>query len=161
MHVPLLGALGHNVVHPHENIPTVSREVVLCSIPHATACDHLFLPEKRSLAMTADTKSTADPKAQVKNAEELLKTDVGGGIAALRGVISVEGTEPELIQAKEQAIGSLTTALADTGDATGLRELLATLRPLYANFAKAKTARIVRTVIDALARVPNTAKLQV
>jgi 26S proteasome regulatory subunit N6 len=109
----------------------------------------------------AEGKPAEDPKSRVQRAEETLKTDATAGLAALRAVIAIEGTGPELIQAKEQAIGSLTTALADTGDANGLRELLNNLKPLYAQFAKAKTARIVRTVIDALARVPNTAELQV
>lgn len=102
-----------------------------------------------------------DHQEQLKNAEELLKTDPAGGIAALRAIIATEGKDAELIRVKEGAIGSLTTVLADTNDAPGLRELLQTLKPLYVNFAKAKTARIVRTVIDGLATIPNTAELQV
>lgn len=108
-----------------------------------------------------DAKPPPDPKERLEAAEELVKSDPPGGIAALRAIIASEGKDAELIRAKEGAIGLLTTALADAGDATGLRELLQTLKPLYANFAKAKTARIVRTVIDALATIPNTAELQV
>lgn len=118
-----------------------------------------------STAGTPDPKPEAkpppDPKERLEKAEALLRTDSAEGIAALRAIIATEGKDSELIRVKEAAIGSLTTALADAGDAAGLRDLLQSLKPLYVNFAKAKTARIVRTVIDALATIPNTAELQV
>ena len=46
-------------------------------------------------------------------------------------------------------------------DAPGLRALLTDLRPLFAAVPKAKTAKIVRTVIDSIAKVPNSTQLQV
>lgn len=100
-------------------------------------------------------------QAQLESAKETLASDTKAGILALRNVIAIEGDGSDLIQVKEQAITALTTALADVHDAEGLKDLLQDLRPLYALMAKAKTARIVRTVIDALARVPDTAELQV
>jgi 26S proteasome regulatory subunit N6 len=108
-----------------------------------------------------DAKPPPEPKERLEKAEGLLKTDAAAGVTALRAIIETDGKDPELTRVKEAAIGSLTTALADAGDAVGLRELFKTLKPLYVNFAKAKTARIVRTVIDALATIPNTAELQV
>lgn len=100
-------------------------------------------------------------QAQLDSAKETLKSDSKAGIAALRNVIGIEGDGSDLIQVKEQAITALTNALADDHDAQGLKQLLQDLRPMYALMAKAKAARIVRTVIDALARVPDTAQLQV
>lgn len=100
-------------------------------------------------------------QAQLESAKQTLKSDSKAGIAALRNVIAIDGERSDLIQVKEQAITALTTALADDHDAQGLKDLLQDLRPMYALMAKAKTARIVRTVIDALARIPDTAELQV
>lgn len=102
-----------------------------------------------------------DAQAQLDSAKDTLKSDSKAGIAALRNVIGIEGDGSDLIQVKEQAITALTNALADDHDAKGLKQLLQDLRPMYALMAKAKAARIVRTVIDALARVPDTAQLQV
>lgn len=100
-------------------------------------------------------------QAQLDSAKETLKSNSKAGIEALRNVISINGEGPGLIQVKEQAITALTNALADACDAQGLKDLLQDLRPMYVLMAKAKAARIVRTVIDALARIPDTAHLQV
>ena len=45
--------------------------------------------------------------------------------------------------------------------ASELATLIRDLRPFFASLAKAKTAKLVRAVIDALARVPNTRDAQV
>ncbi len=50
---------------------------------------------------------------------------------------------------------------AAQGDAPALRQLLTELRPLFAAVPKAKTAKIVRGIIETVARVPNSGKLQV
>ena len=46
-------------------------------------------------------------------------------------------------------------------DAGALRNLLTELRPLFAVITKAKTAKIVRTIIETIAKVPNSTQLQV
>jgi 26S proteasome regulatory subunit RPN6 N-terminal domain len=107
--------------------------------------------------------STPDSKldARVAAANEALESDPKQGISQLRQIIGDEKSDADAIKAKEQAIGSLTKALADAGEAQSLEQLLTDLKPLYQSMPKAKTAKIVRTVIDALARIPNTAPLQV
>ena len=109
--------------------------------------------------MADKTDSKLDARVSAANAT--LQSDRSKGIAQLREIIFAEGSEAETIKGKEQAIGSLTNALAEDGQAQSLEKLLAELKPLYDSMAKAKTAKIVRTVIDALARIPNTAELQV
>ena len=58
-------------------------------------------------------------------------------------------------------ITTLADLYAAQGDAPALRQLLTELRPLFAAVPKAKTAKIVRGIIETVARVPNSGKLQV
>ncbi len=60
-----------------------------------------------------------------------------------------------------QAIQKLGDLYAKQEDAAALRKLLTDLRPLFANIPKAKTAKIVRTIIETIAKVPNSTQLQV
>eukprot|EP00892_Ulva_mutabilis_P006807 jgi/Ulvmu1/4499/UM002_0225.1 len=130
----------------------VSREISSCTVQHS----------QFGVTIAAAVKAMAEnAQAQLDSAKQTLKSDSKAGITALRNVIAIEGEGSDLIQVKEQAITALTTALADDHDAQGLKDLLQDLRPMYAQMAKAKTARIVRTVIDALARIPDTAELQI
>lgn len=109
--------------------------------------------------MASKPDSKLDPAVQA--AKATLESDATKGIAQLRTIIAEDSSESDVVKRKEQAITCLTGALADKGDAESLKQLLADLKPMFANMPKAKTAKIVRTVMDALAQVPNTAKLQV
>lgn len=60
-----------------------------------------------------------------------------------------------------QAIQKLSDLYAKQQDAGALRALLTELRPLFAAIPKAKTAKIVRTIIETIAKVPNSTQLQV
>ncbi len=64
-------------------------------------------------------------------------------------------------QVKELAIGTLADICAAQGDAEALRRLLTELRPLFGAVPKAKTAKIVRGIIETIARVPGSGQLQV
>ncbi|BDA43953.1 26S proteasome non-ATPase regulatory subunit 11 [Coccomyxa sp. Obi] len=82
-------------------------------------------------------------------------------VAALRDVIL--GNHPndaESIKAKELAIQKLSDLYANEKDAAALKKLLTELRPLFSAFTKAKTAKIVRTIIETIARVPDSTQLQ-
>ena len=46
-------------------------------------------------------------------------------------------------------------------DAQALRQLLTDLRPLFTALPKAKTAKLVRTIIDTIAKVPGSTQVQV
>ena len=67
----------------------------------------------------------------------------------------------EGIRTKEQAVQKLTDLFVKLEDAQALRHLLSELRPLFGVIPKAKTAKIVRTIIDSISRVPNSTSLQV
>ena len=60
-----------------------------------------------------------------------------------------------------QAIQKLSDVYTKQKDAGALRQLLTDLRPLFSVFTKAKTAKIVRTIIETIAKVPDSTQLQV
>ncbi len=60
-----------------------------------------------------------------------------------------------------QAIQKLSELYATEKDAVALKKLLTELRPLFSAFTKAKTAKIVRTIIETIAKVPDSTQLQV
>jgi len=107
----------------------------------------------------------ASLEEQLERARELSDARPAEAVALLRGVClppggtSAEGGDAAL-KAREAAVTALAALLAKQGDAAALRTLLSELRPLFAAIPKAKTAKLVRTVIDAVATVPNTTALQ-
>lgn len=82
--------------------------------------------------------------------------------AALRSVVFAEGgADAETVKNKEAAVTALSDALTQQGKAAALAQLLQDLRGFFAVVPKAKTAKIVRTVIDQIAKVPDSTELQV
>jgi 26S proteasome regulatory subunit N6 len=66
----------------------------------------------------------------------------------------------EIAKAREEAALALADLYASRGSADKLTMLLEDLRPLFAKVPKAKTAKIVRAIIDAVSRIPGTTELQ-
>ena len=99
---------------------------------------------------------------QVAAAVEAAGTDPSAAVAGLRDVvIGAHPNDVESLKAKEAALQKLTELLVKQQDAAALAALLTELRPLFAAIPKAKTAKIVRTVIDSIAKVPNSTQLLV
>lgn len=67
----------------------------------------------------------------------------------------------EVAKAREEAALALADLYAQRGSSDKLTQLLEDLRPLFAVVPKAKTAKIVRAIIDAVSRIPGTTELQV
>ena len=83
-------------------------------------------------------------------------------IQALRQICTGESSNtPDNIKVKEQAILKLADLYVKREDAAALKHMLTELRPLFNHLPKAKTAKIVRTIIETIAKVPNSAQLQV
>ena len=83
-------------------------------------------------------------------------------VSLLREVVTDAGAnDAEALKVKEAALGRLADALVKAGDAAALRSLLYDLRGLFAVIPKAKTAKIVRTIIDSIAKVPGSTQLLV
>ena len=112
-------------------------------------------------ASAADTAKAADLAATLTSAGEL--TDPAAAAAALRGVALAgpDADGPECVKVREAAVAALCANRAAARDGPGLAGLLTDLRPLFAAIPKAKTAKLVRGVIDAIAKVPGTEALQV
>jgi len=66
----------------------------------------------------------------------------------------------ESIKVKENAVTKLAKLYADEQDAQAVRTLLTELRPLFGVLPKAKTAKLVRALIEAISTVPDSTQLQ-
>jgi 26S proteasome regulatory subunit N6 len=67
----------------------------------------------------------------------------------------------EDLRVKELAVTRLCALYVAAADMASLRALLAFLRPFFALIPKARTAKIVRSVIEALGRVPGSTEVLV
>ena len=100
--------------------------------------------------------------ASAASAAELEASDPARAVELYRSVIfGAGGTDAENVKVKESAVDRLAKLLARANDAASLRGVLIELRPLFKVVPKAKTAKIVRGIIDALATVRGCDALQV
>jgi len=69
--------------------------------------------------------------------------------------------DAESLKVKESALDSLASCLVSQKDSAGLRTLLNDLRPWFASIPKAKTAKIVRTIIESIGKIPDSTQILV
>ena len=81
-------------------------------------------------------------------------------MAAYEAIIAAPETDADAVAAKEQAVTKLGELYAENKLSDKLNALVVALRPFFALVPKAKTAKIVRTLIDQLAKIPGTGELQ-
>jgi hypothetical protein len=102
-------------------------------------------------------------EARLKSAGELSTSgkieEAARDLSAI--VLDSGSNDAEAVRVKEQAIGELCALLVKKGDAQGLADLLTSLRAFFNSIPKAKTAKLVRNIIDSIAKVPNSTALQV
>ncbi|CAA2987323.1 26S proteasome non-ATPase regulatory subunit 11 homolog [Olea europaea subsp. europaea] len=67
----------------------------------------------------------------------------------------------ESLRIKEQAISNLSDLLRQENRAEELKSLLIQLRTFFSLIPKAKTAKIVHGIVDAVAKIPDTSDLQI
>ncbi|KAK4771982.1 hypothetical protein SAY86_013757 [Trapa natans] len=75
-------------------------------------------------------------------------------------ILENSSSSPEALRTKEQAITNLSVLLRQENRVEDLPTLLTQLRPYFSLIPKAKTAKIVREIIDAVSKIPGTSDLQ-
>lgn len=100
--------------------------------------------------------ATADSIAQAKEA-----SNPSDAISMLYRVLDDPSSSSEALRVKELAITELSDLLRQENRAQDLCNLLTQLRPFFSLIPKAKTAKIVRGIIDAVAKIPGTSELQI
>jgi 26S proteasome regulatory subunit N6 len=81
-------------------------------------------------------------------------------MAALEAIVILPDADADAIGVKESAIMRLGEVYAEAKLADKLTAMVVALRPYFAVCAKAKTAKIVRMLIDSLAKIPGTRDTQ-
>ena len=83
-------------------------------------------------------------------------------ISTLRDIaLGSHSNDGDNVRVKETAVQQLADTYAKQKDAAALKQLLVELRPLFGVISKAKTAKLVRVIIEAIAKVPDSSQLQV
>ncbi|KAG9444125.1 hypothetical protein H6P81_015465 [Aristolochia fimbriata] len=77
-------------------------------------------------------------------------------ISLLYRILENPSSSSEALRIKEQAISNLSELLRQEKKAEELRNLLTQLRPFFSLIPKAKTAKIVRSIIDGVTKIPGT-----
>ena len=108
------------------------------------AAPKLAAPTPRKMAVDMDVEPTDDEK-------------MAGYLSTIE---SGEASDDESIKAKEAAVLALSALYAKRRESEKLAALLVTLRPLFAAIPKAKTAKLVKRLIEDVAKIPGTEALQ-
>lgn len=99
---------------------------------------------------------------KLQAASEAIDIQPANAVAQLREILL--GSYPndaEALKVKESALDMLAATLVKQKDTAGLRTLLTDLRPWFGVIPKAKTAKIVRTIIESIGKVPDSTQILV
>jgi len=102
-------------------------------------------------------EAVAAVEAQLEKAAAMAPEDA---VAVCEAVIYSDNTSEEVTKLKEQAIFRLGELYAKLNRGDKLGQLLTALRPFFATVPKAKTAKIVRMLIDQAAKISGSMGLQ-
>eukprot|EP00762_Andalucia_godoyi_P006528 ANDGO_05013.mRNA.1 26S proteasome non-ATPase regulatory subunit 11 homolog len=104
---------------------------------------------------------TVDNLAEkLERAVEIADSKPAAAAQSLYEIINSSNTDAQSIKCKEDAITRLAKLYSSIQDAQGLRNLLVAVRPFFLVVPKAKTAKMVRMIIDMLGKIPGTGALQ-
>jgi 26S proteasome regulatory subunit N6 len=92
---------------------------------------------------------------------EIAAVDPADAVAQFRKIIFSDTTGDDMVKLREKSIVHLGKIHAKQKDGLAIDALLKELRPLFADISKAKAAKLVRTLIDTVASIPDSVDLQV
>lgn len=129
--------------------------------------------EDADVTMTTDVsvkKEAIKGPLTEKLSQAHAQTDAAAAEALYREIIDAKEpaydptaaiVEEDVSRVKENAILNLAALLVRSGSPEKVSDLLKTLRSFFATIAKAKTAKIVRGLLDAVSKAENAEELQV
>ncbi|RAL37911.1 unnamed protein product [Cuscuta campestris] len=82
-------------------------------------------------------------------------------LSVLYSILNNPSSSSDPLRIKEHAISKLSDLLRQENRPDDLRNLPNQLRPFFSLIPKAKTAKIVRTIVDTLAKIPGTSEIQI
>ncbi|KAI4108900.1 MAG: hypothetical protein LQ339_002018 [Xanthoria mediterranea] len=114
-----------------------------------------LFPRIQMAPLPADTKRIAE-------AQKLTKTDPSKAESIYKDVLSKgPGSGEAALKDYESALMGLGELYRDQKKSHELSELVTSSRSTLSSFAKAKTAKIVRQLLDLLSAIPNTVDIQI
>ncbi|KAG5562577.1 hypothetical protein RHGRI_005340 [Rhododendron griersonianum] len=119
----------------------------------------LYAPVRNLKSVTMSSSYLPATTESLDQAQEAKKPSEA--ISILYRILENPSSSAEALRIKEKAISNLADLLREENRAEELRSLLTQLRPFFSLIPKAKTAKIVRSIIDAVAKIPNTSDLQI
>ncbi|KAI8149472.1 PCI domain-containing protein [Fennellomyces sp. T-0311] len=112
--------------------------------------------------VTATQKNAEPPTQRLVQAEELKNAkQIEQAIALYHSVLSEQSSSDELLKEQEYALIHLGQLYRDLGLAQELAQLIRSSRSFMGSIAKAKTAKLIRTLIDYFGGIPNCLPLQI
>ena len=98
---------------------------------------------------------------ELKRANDIKDTNPLESIRILTQLMQCDPVEKEASKVKEASILALGKLYAQHSRSEDLSDLIQQIRPMFASFPKAKTAKIVRSLIDFSGLIPNSQGLQI
>lgn len=99
--------------------------------------------------------------ADFDHAVEVASSDPGEATTLFRKIIFNGVNTDEVIKLREKSVVHLGKIHAKKEDGPAIDALLKELRPIFADMSKAKAAKLVRTLIDTVATIPDSLDLRV
>jgi 26S proteasome regulatory subunit N6 len=96
-------------------------------------------------------------QGKLESALDAIETQPSAAATQLREMlVGPYPNDGDSLKVKETALDKLAGLLVKQQDSAALRSLLTDLRPWFTFIPKAKTAKIVRTIIDSIGKIPNS-----
>ncbi|KAF9506651.1 hypothetical protein BS47DRAFT_387575 [Hydnum rufescens UP504] len=105
--------------------------------------------------------SSTDTSALLEEANAALKTDAKRAEALYQQVLQAPKATDDILRDQESALIKLGQLYRDEKNAKSLAKVVKSSRGFMSNAAKAKTAKLIRTLIDYFSDIPGSEKVQI